>query len=83
MKLDAFEVFVNGRIVNNLGVYSSELDELAIASFSKDLFPKATARALQVAHIKYNECIYCIVFDGDTFYGFNLSTEEHIEPYSL
>ena len=83
MKLDTFEVFVNGRIVSNLCVYSSELDKLVVRSFSKDLFPQETARVLQVMHFKYNECIYCIVCDGDTFYGINLSTEEKLEPYSL
>lgn len=83
MKLDTFAVFVNGRMLSNLCVYSSELDELVVKSFSKDLFPQETARVLQVMHLKYNECIYCIVYDGNTFYGINLSTEEKLEPYSL
>lgn len=76
-------VFVNGRMVSNVCVYSSELDELVVESFSKDLFPQETARVLQVMHFKYNECIYCIIFDSGTFYGINLSTEEKLEPYSL
>ena len=33
MKLDAFAVFVNGRMFSNICVYSSELDELVVESF--------------------------------------------------
>ena len=83
MKLDAFAVFVNGRMVSDIWVYSSKLDELVVKSSSKDLFPQETARVLHVMHLKYNECIYCIIFDSGTFYGINLSTEEKLEPYSL
>lgn len=83
MKLNALEVYKNGRMLNSMCVYSLTSTGLKVRSFFNNLLPKENVGALQVMHIKYKKCIYCIVYDGDTFYGINLSTEEKIESYSL